>query len=149
MQTYLSARNSLNSPQGSYQHPQPSMWALKNYWQKPYHVLLKTCIGWVHSVATATKSVFKYMKHGSSSDAVWWTVWSEFCSCAAPPSLSPPYLLIQLHTGPQAVGLVSVHNYLFTHCPKPPRIIGSTPRSFGKRRIDERHRYTLPESVAW
>ena len=30
----------------------------------------------------------------------------------------------------QAVGLVSVHNYLFTHCPSPPRIIGSTPPSF-------------------
>ena len=75
--------------------------------------------------------VLKYMKHGS--DAVWWTVWSESggCTPATPPHCPLPYLLIQLHTGPQAVGLVSVHNYLFTHCPKPPRIIGSTPPSFG------------------
>ena len=58
------------------------------------------------------------------------TFWSDgqcgLCS-TRPPSVPSPTCWFSCT---QAVGLVSVHNYLFTHCPSPPRIIGSTPPSF-------------------
>ena len=49
---------------------------------------------------------------------------------ATPPTVPSPTCWFSCTLARQAVGLVSVHNYLFTHCPKPPRIIGSTPTSF-------------------
>ena len=56
----------------------------------------------------------------------WSDGWCGLCS-TRPPSVPSPTCWFSCT---QAVGLVSVHNYLFTHCPSPPRIIGSKPPSF-------------------
>ena len=61
---------------------------------------------------------------------------------ATPPTVPSPTCWFSCTLARQAVGLVSVHNYLFTHCPNPPGLSVPRRRVFeaGNRRIDERHK---------